>query len=402
MTGPGAATAPPGPAAPTALITPAFIALFVAALAFFTAGTMVLPVATRFASGPLGADASGVGIGIGAFAVAALAMRPIVGWASDRFGRRPLLLLGGGTSVVALAAHLVVGSLPEFIAVRALLGIGEAFFFVAMLAAVSDLAPRGRSGESINIGSLSVYLGLAAGPFLGETILRAADFDAVWIVAAASAAVATALVLLVPETAPSVLSPHPAGRVRARLFHPAGVLPGLLILTGTWGMAGLFAFIPLHATAVGMAGAGLPLAVYALIVVVLRLVFAKLPDRLGAVRLSGAALAVSAVGLALIATLSGPVGLMVGTVVFAIGIAFMFPALMALAVSRVDERERGSVVGTTSVFVDLSFGLAPASLGIIADGHGFPTAFLVSAAIAAVGTVVLVARRRSLAAPVAA
>ena len=106
----------------------------------------------------------------------------------------------------------------------------------------------------------------------------------------------------------------------------------------------------------------------------LRLVFAKLPDRLGAARVSGGALAISAVGLTLIATLPGPVGLIVGTAVFATGIAFMFPALMALAVSRVGEGERGSVVGTTSAFVDLSFGLAPAALGFVVDGSGFTSA----------------------------
>ena len=62
--------------------------------------------------------------------------------------------------------------MPLFVVARSLLGIGEAFFFVAAVAAVSDLAPPERRGEAINIASLSVYLGLAIGPFLGETILR--------------------------------------------------------------------------------------------------------------------------------------------------------------------------------------------------------------------------------------
>ncbi|MEA2578977.1 MAG: hypothetical protein QOD78_2565, partial [Chloroflexota bacterium] len=61
------------------LFTPAFAALFAAGLAFFTAGGTVLPVASRFAAGPLHADATGVGISIGAFAIAALVLRPVVG-----------------------------------------------------------------------------------------------------------------------------------------------------------------------------------------------------------------------------------------------------------------------------------------------------------------------------------
>ena len=64
--------------------------------------------------------------------------------------------------------HLVVTTLPLFIVARALFGVGEAFFFVSAVAAISDLAPPERRGEAINVGSLAVYLGLAFGPFLGR------------------------------------------------------------------------------------------------------------------------------------------------------------------------------------------------------------------------------------------
>ena len=380
------------------LVTPPFIALFVSALAFFTAGGIVLPVATRFANGPLDASGLGVGVGIGAFSIAALLFRPVVGWASDRFGRRPLLLLGGSVTVAAFVAHLFATTLPSFIVVRSVYGVGEAFFFVAAVAAVSDLAPEERRGEAINIASLSVYLGLAAGPFLGEAILAATDFNVVWMVAAATTGLATVLALLVPETAPAVLAAAAIGKrpPRGRLFHPAGVLPGFLILTGAWGMAGFLAFVPLHANKLGLDGAGIPLAMYAFIVVALRIVFVRLPDEVGAARLSGGALIVGAIGLALVGTLPGSVGLFVGTAVFAAGIAFMFPALIAVAVGLVDESERGSVVGTSSVFLDLSFGLSPALLGVVVDASGYPAAFIVSAVVSAIGAVVLVLRRRSL------
>jgi MFS family permease len=225
-----------------------------------------------------------------------------------------------------------------------------------------------------------------------------AGFNAAWIAAGALTVVATVLSLLVPETAPAVLARargEAPGR-RARLFHPAGLFPGLLILTGAWGMAGFFAFVPLHATEIGMDGAALPLAVYAVVVIVLRLFFAKLPDRMGAARLSGVALAVGTTGLAIMGAISSPLGLIVGSAVFAAGVAFIFPALLSVAVSRVHENERGSVVGTTSVFLDLSFGLAPAILGTVANSAGFSGAFLVSAGVAAFGTALLFARRATL------
>jgi MFS family permease len=384
--------------APTRLRSPAFVRLFLAILAFFTAGGIVLPVAARYVDGPLGADALGVGIGIGAFSVAALLLRPVVGWASDRYGRRPNLLVGGGLTVIALLAHLAVDSLPAFVVVRAALGVGEAFFFVAALATISDLAPPDRRGEAINVASLGLYLGLAIGPFIGETTLSAVDYAGVWLLAAGTAVLATGLCLLLPETAPTVAADAPP-KPRSRLIHPAGILPGILILCGTWGMAGFLAFVPLHATAVGLDGAGAALAMYALIVVGLRVVFAKLPDQVGAPRLSGAALVVTAVGLAVLGLIPTGTGLLIGTAIFAAGVAFVFPALLAVAVARVDETERGSVVGTTSAFLDLSFGLAPASLGLVASAAGYPAAFLVGAGVSLLGAGIIAVRRRSMALP---
>jgi MFS family permease len=380
-------TAPP-------LVTPAFIGLAATALAFFVAAGVVLPVVTPFAIDRLGSDAVGAGFAYGAFSVAALILRPVVGWAADRFGRRPLLVIGALISVAGLAFHLVVDSLVLFVVARAILGIAEAFFFVAAFAAGADLAPSTRRGEALNLLSLSVYLGIGIGPLIGELVVRNAGFAAVWLVALGITVAAAALVALVPETSPTVLAGH-GEPPKSRLFHPAGVLPGLLILAGTTGMAGFLAFLPLHTVAVGMGGAGLPLAIYAGLVIVLRVVFAKLPDQIGPSRLSGGALAVGAVGLLILGLAPTPLGVLVGSVVFACGIAFLVPGLLTLAVSRVSEMERGSVVGTASAFFDLAFGLAPAVLGIVATRVGFGGVFLVGAAVSAVGFVALVAWSRS-------
>jgi MFS family permease len=382
------------PRAPNAgVISHAFVALAIATLAFFIAGGIVLPVASLYAKGPLGTDAAGVGVALGSFSIAALVMRPFVGWASDRFGRRPLLIAGSAVTVVALLLHIPATSVPLFVAVRALLGVGEAFFFVAALAAAADLAPANRRGEAISFLSLSLYLGLAIGPVIGETLLRLTAYAGVWLLAAAVAGAAAGLSWVTPETAPGAEPGVAARRGRGRLIHPAGIFPGLLIMSGIWGMAGFLAFVPLHAVKLGLYGAGPALALFAGIVIALRILGARLPDRLGTARLSGAALAVSAVGLAILGLAPGIGGLLLGTAVLAVGVAFTFPALMALAVSRVPAAERGSVVGTASAFLDLAFGIAPASLGLIADASGYPGAFLVSAIIAAGGSLLLVIRR---------
>ena len=110
-------------------------------------------------------------------------------------------------------------------------------------------------------------------------------------------------------------------------------------------------------------------------------------------RLGASALTCTAVGLMLIGLLPGQAGLLVGTAVFAAGVALTLPAVMTLAMSRATAEERGSVVGTTSVFLDLSFGLAPVVLAPIAAAAGYPATFVAAAALAAVGAIGAFARR---------
>ena len=174
-------------------------------------------------------------------------------------------------------------------------------------------------------------------------------------------------------------------------------------------MSGFFTFLPFYADDVGLDGAGLPLALYGLVVIGLRVVGARLPDRIGAPRLSGAAMVVAAVGLVIIGLFQTSTGLLVGTMVYAAGIAFLFPAVMSCAVGLVPAGERGSVLGTTSAFLDLGFGIGPVVLSLLVAGSLTGTAsaaslsmtFLFSAAVAAAGAALLYARRRDLAPSVA-
>ena len=229
--------------APPRLLNGAFAAVFAASLVFFTGGGVVLPIAPRFAEGPIGADAIGFGIAIGIWSFASLAVRPLVGWSADRYGRRPLLVIGALLTVLALALHLVATSLPLFIGARAVLGVAEAAFLVAALAASGDLAPPGRTGEALSLVSLSLYIGLVVGPVLGEAVLGAAGYAGVWIVAGVLSLVAAGLAWLVPETRPTAgrqtrTTPSAPGAADGSCIQPASC-PGVIILCGIWAMAGV-------------------------------------------------------------------------------------------------------------------------------------------------------------------
>lgn len=373
-----------------ALFTPAFVTVALAELAYFTADGVLLPALPRYVEGPLGGGNLAVGLVVGAFSLSAFFLRPWAGKVGDRRGRRILMVVGASLFAVSVAGYLGASSIPMLVGMRLLTGAGEALFFVGALSANVDLAPAERRGEAFSYASLALYVGIGAGPFIGEAVIRSLGYRAAWLMAIALASAAVALALRLPPMKPAAGEAEPG---RHRLVHRAGLLPGLVLLATLWGMGGFLAFVPLYALDLGMGGASLVLGLFSGVVVLVRSAGARIPDRLGAARATRIALVLSTAGLAVIGLWRAPAGLLVGAAVLGLGVALFTPALFTLAVAGIPPTERGAVMGTTSAFLDLAFGLGPATLGFVAAATGRGGVFLVGAAVAATGLLLVMVTR---------
>jgi MFS family permease len=384
--------------AEAALFTRRFVMLSLTELGYFTAMGVSIFALPLYATGPIGANRAGAGIAFGAFALAALLLRPIAGRLCDTIGRLPLLLIGPAIATVGLALTPQVDSIAGLVLVRLFLGIGEAAFAVAAFAALADIAPPSRLGEALSYNTLSLYLGIAIGPLLGEAIARNADLTSAWYGAAALAVCAFGCAFAVGETITARTSSSPP----TRFIHWPAVPIGLGFLTGVVAMGGFLAFAALQAQAVDLQNVSLPLFAYGVTVVVCRVVFAKLPDRVRPMHLGIASLAATGVGLVIVAVWPSTAGLLIGTVVLAVGVAFTTPAFISAMFATAAPLQRGSASATASVMIDVGLGLGPLLLGIVAQGFSLGWAFAVTAVIAFLGAA-WVARlahtRRSLAAP---
>jgi MFS family permease len=90
-----------------------------------------------------------------------------------------------------------------------------------------------------------------------------------------------------------------------------------------------------------------------------------------------------------------------GTVVLGIGVALGTPAIMTLALQRAPAGERGAVMGTVSMSIDLALGLGPASFGLVAANADRASGFLAASLVAGAG-LALATRNRTKSQPVAA
>jgi MFS family permease len=372
------------PGARERFITPRFVLVTLSGTLYFIAlGTTiaVLPVLARH---DFGADDIGVGVVVGAFAFGAVLLRPFAGRIGDRLGRRPLVIGGAAVVCVSMVLYVTATNLPLLIAYRFLGGIGEAAFFVGAATMITDLAPVDRRGEAISYWSIAVYGGLAFGPAIGEAVNSAWGFDAVWLVGAACAGIAALLGLATRETKPDVEPPK-----GLPLLHRAAVLPGTIMFLGLIPLAAYTAFLKLYGATVGIQDVGGFFLLYGGLVLAIRIFGARLPDRLGPLRGGTLALGGAAAAMVVIAAWPSEAGLVVGTAIFAFGMAMMYTNLMTLSLVGVDESQRAAVVGTFSTFFDLSQGLGPFIVGAVVDTTSYRGGFLVSALFAVGGLALL-------------
>ena len=169
-------------------------------------------------------------------------------------------------------------------------------------------------------------------------------------------------------------------------MHRAAIGPGLALFCGVAAMSGFLAFAVLQARAVGIEAWSVVLLVFGATVVLVRLFFATLPDRVPPRRLAGAALGAAGIGFVVIGALRTPAGLVTGTVLLAVATAFLTPAIFAAVFSVVPASERGGAAATTSIFIDLGLGAGPMFLGLAAAASSVPAAFLLISALPFAGS----------------
>ncbi|CAM3754782.1 MFS transporter [Smaragdicoccus niigatensis] len=364
------------------LFTAGFIKLMIADLAYFLCfgiGIYTLPL---FVVGPIGGGRAAAGFAVGAFSVTALFLRPLAGALADAIGRRPMMI--GGTLLAALATGglMFVDSFWPVILLRIITGVAEAAFFVAGFAALADLAPAHRLAEALSYNSLSLYLGLAIGPVLGQVLVSRSGFAGAWLGAAVFGLIAVVATYVFPETSTAT------GRLDLSWKHvinrPA-FGPSVALFCGIFGAGAFLAFAVIRARDIPMENPSLVLFVYGGVVVLCRVALAKLADHANPMRIGAIGLLFVAAGLVVAASTMSALALISGAVLLAVGTSLTTPAFFAAAFSRVPPEDRGAASGTASIFIDLGLGGGPIVAGLITEQASLTAAFLACAVLAAIG-----------------
>jgi len=125
----------------------------------------------------IGLDAAHAGVLFGVQSVTSFVSRPTMGWASDRIGRRPLILLGLVVCAGSLAVIPFTNLFWALMALSALFGFGEAIVNASAAALVADLSELKTLGSAMGMQGAIMDIGHASGPILAGLLIGALGFQ---------------------------------------------------------------------------------------------------------------------------------------------------------------------------------------------------------------------------------
>ena len=367
------------------------LVLFITAFVDMVGLTMIVPLLPFYAT-DLGASATVVGLLVSAFSVAQLAVAPVWGRFSDRYGRRPAILAGLLLTACAYVIFAYAGSVALLLISRLVQGLGGGTIGVVQ-AYVADASPPEQRTKSLGWLSAVTSLGAVAGPAFGSLMISVGGRAAPGLASAALALLVAGFAarFLVEsrelrETGshgvPSTTRPRQAiARVLSHWQEPASrliwiyaigigafygtiqVMP--LLLKNEWGVTerniGYFVMY--------LGGMG---------VVVRSLVLGRMVDLLGDARLSRLGLVLLAAGLGCTGIATHGAMLFLGFTLMPLGTAFLFPCITGLLSRVVPGNQRGLYMGVQHTFGGVSRVLFPVAAGLLMDRFGVGVPFWIA------------------------
>ncbi|TMR96286.1 MFS transporter [Nonomuraea basaltis] len=355
--------------------------------------TLILP-ALPFYAAEFGATGLWFGALMSAYSVAQLVAAPVLGRLSDRYGRRPLVLLALAGSVLSMTLTGLTTSLAGLLACRALAGACGGSISVAQAYLADAVPAERRTGAMAQMGA-AIGMAFVIGPALGGA-LAPLGFAACAYAAAGLAAVNLAAALAWLPEPPGRDRPcepdrdqGPSGPRRTPVALLAGT--GFLAMTAFVGMETTLAFLGRDrygwdATSIGLALAAAGLAMAA----VQAGLVAWLARRWGDARVAAIGAVTMTVCMVAIPVAATWWQCLAAVCLLAAGHGLLTPTVSSLLAAAGPPEQRGARLGTGQSAGAAARIVGPATAGLLFDlGAALP--YLAGAASAALAAAAVLA-----------
>ncbi len=180
------------------------LALLATFVGWWTLAGPVQTVGVIFAEDELGFSGAQIGAAVTMLSVGELLVLMVAGRASDRFGRRSVMV---PSLLVAAVATALFGQIYDFswayFPLMVLVGGAIAASGTAAGGLLADSIPKGGSGAAVGVNQMAGDLGYLISPTLIGSIAERASFGLAYIVAAVPAAVVLGAAMTLPKPVPA-------------------------------------------------------------------------------------------------------------------------------------------------------------------------------------------------------
>lgn len=358
---------------------------------------LILPLLPFWAE-RLGANPFEVGLILTVYALAQFLFTPVLGALSDRFGRRPIILVSLLIEAVGFALTAISGSLPLLLFSRFVGGMGASNIGSAQAVVADVTAPKDRARGMGMVGA-AIGVGFVVGPALGGVLAAFGSTVPFWAAFGVALVNAALVLVLLPETrvkraSSSAASSSPfaifAGWRRA-LQAPAITRLIVVNLLFTLAFTAMEAVYPLFSQRVfGWTATqnGYIFTYVGVIIVIMQGgMVGRLVKRFGERGIQIAGLALLAAGLALL-PVSGTLAIMLlSLALLSIGDGAVTPTNNALLSLATPADTQGETLGLSQGMAGLGRMLGPLAAGwLFGMGIGLPFIFGAVLALAALLT----------------
>ena len=151
----------------------------------------------------VGLSLGAVGIMLGVNRLVRIPGNPLAGVLFDRWGRRPLFLLGMLVGVVSIVGSALLRGFWPFLLTRLGWGMAWTLINVGGMAMVLDVSTRANRGRLTGIYNTWMLAGLALGPLVGGLLVDTLGFRPALLICAGTCALGLAIAAVaLPETSP--------------------------------------------------------------------------------------------------------------------------------------------------------------------------------------------------------
>jgi DHA1 family multidrug resistance protein-like MFS transporter len=361
-----------------------FFTMFIVMVGF----GVIMPILPFYAES-MGATATYLGLLFASYSIVQFFFAPIWGQASDRIGRKPIILIGLLGFGISFVFFGLATSLWMLFAARILGGILSAATLPTVMAYIADITDVESRGGGMGMMGAAMGIGIIFGPVLGGFLGEVSPGLPFFFAAALALAVSIFAFAFLPESHSKIAQLEARrnqtkrrnlAEVWTALFGPIGFILILAFLASfaSANLEGTFALFSEVHLGFGEAEMGTLFGAMGVVMALTQgLLVGRFINRWGEARMIQVGLISSALGYILLLTTFNMLSMVVVLSVMGIGNAALRPAVNSLASKRTSVNEQGAVMGIVNSYNSLGRIFGPIVGGLIFDGLGYQWPYIV-------------------------